>query len=133
MFHPTYENSRVAQKGRPSFSIKYDTLSNGNYGLMALAPIRLTAAQLWASFMSIKRTLKKDGKLFMRVFPTLPMTKKPSGLRMGKGKGSFHLWFCRIRRGQFILEISSPFPLKTLSALKIAQSKLPIPTRIISS
>lgn len=103
----------------------------GEYGLQALEPIRMTAQQIEAMRVSISRRLKKTGKFFIRVFPDLPITKKPAETRMGKGKGNVELWVAVVKRERIICEISGIDELAAKEALKAVSYKLPMKTKFV--
>ncbi len=103
----------------------------GEYGLQALEPIRMTAQQIEAMRVSISRRLKKAGKFFIRVFPDLPITKKPAETRMGKGKGNVELWVAVVKRERIICEISGIDELAAKEALKAVSYKLPMKTKFV--
>ena len=105
--------------------------SYGNYGLKSLDPARLTFKQIEAGRKSIRRSLKKEGSLVIRVFPYASLTKKPNA-RMGKGKGAHHIWVCPIRAGQIIYELSGLSSNRCLLALSKASHKLPVRTKVVS-
>lgn len=122
-----------AHKGRLSLVPKvHSNLAFGSFALLALQPARLSAAQLYAAELAIKRLLKRDGQLWSRVFPAIPVSKKPQQVRMGKGKGAIDHWVARLRSGSFIFELELSNPILAQRALKVAASKLPFKTKIIS-
>jgi large subunit ribosomal protein L16 len=103
----------------------------GDFGLQAIEPSWLTAQQIEAVRVTVSRHLKKDGRMFMRVFPDKPVTKKPAETRMGKGKGSPELWVFVVKRERIILEVGGLTEKEAKDALKLASYKLPMKTRII--
>jgi len=103
----------------------------GDFGLQAIEPIRLTAQQIEAMRVTISRKLKKTGKLFLRVFPDKPITKKPAETRMGKGKGNVELWVAVVKRGRVICEVSGVDEATAKEALHSATYKLPMKTKIV--
>lgn len=103
----------------------------GDYGLKALEPTRLSAAQIEAMRITASRRLKKDGRLFLRVFPDKPITKKPAETRMGKGKGPVEGWVAVVKRERIICEISGLSEIEAKEALRAAAYKLPIKTKIV--
>lgn len=103
----------------------------GEYGLQALEPSWLTAQQIEAMRITISRKLKKVGRLFLRVFPDKPITKKPAETRMGKGKGAVEGWVAVVKRERVICEIAGLDALQAREALQAAAHKLPIKTRIV--
>lgn len=119
-------------KGRVSPLIKtQQKVVKGNFILVALQPTRLFKNQMDAAILAIKNQMKKEVKIFLRISTVLPVTKKPSEVRMGKGKGNIYNWMARIKSGSILLEIISNTPHLALQALNSAQSKLPIKTKIL--
>ena len=120
-------------KGRISYNFKFLNFSSSDrpFALVALEPARLTASQIAAAELAIKRKIRKEGVLYTRVFPHFPVTKKPLEVRMGKGKGSISFWMTRVRPGSFIFELSCPNPELAKLAFKIASSKLSFKTTMI--
>ncbi|HVP04425.1 MAG TPA: 50S ribosomal protein L16 [Dehalococcoidia bacterium] len=113
----------VAQTGN---SIQY-----GDYGLQALAPVWLTARQIEAGRRAITRYVRRGGKLWIRVFPDKPITKKPLEVRQGSGKGPVEAWVCVVRPGRVIYEISGVKEEVAREAMRLAAHKLPITTRFL--
>jgi len=107
-------------------------LSSGEFGLQALEPCWLTARQIEAGRITITRFMKRRGKLWVRVFPWKPVTKKPTEVRMGKGKGDPEFWVDVIRPGRIIFELEGIPDSVAKEALRLAAHKLPIKTRFIS-
>lgn len=103
----------------------------GDYGLQALEPVWLTAAQIEAMRVTISRRLKKVGKMFLRVFPDKPVSKKPAETRMGKGKGNVEFWVSVVKRDRIVCEISGLSEVEAKEVLKQAQYKLPMKTKIV--
>lgn len=121
-----------AHKGRLNFGIKYDTISfGGRYALIANEPFRFKDTQISALVLALKRQLKRDGTPILRVFPNIPVSKKPSEVRMGKGKGSIDHYIARVKKGKILVEISGANDFKAVTALNIARSKIPAATKII--
>jgi len=108
------------------------TLSFGEYGLQALEPCWLTARQLEAGRITITRFIKRRGKLWLRAFPWKPVTKKPTEVRMGKGKGDPEFWVDVIRPGRVLFELEGVTEDVAREAMRLAAHKLPIKTRFIS-
>ena len=130
---PKFRKFNKSHKGRLiQKHISHPSLVFGSFGLIAKEPSRLTASQIYAAVLAIKRTLKREGKLWVRVFPHIPMTKKPAEVRMGKGKGNVHLWYTKVVPGSVLFELDCPHHALALSALSIADSKLPFRTQFIS-
>ena len=103
----------------------------GDYGLVAVEPVWLSAKQIESARVTLARRVKKDGKLFIRVFPQKPITKKPAETRMGKGKGNVEEWVCVVKRERIVFEISGLSEEEAKAALKAAAYKLPMKTKII--
>lgn len=123
---------RKVQKGRKrGLSKGARDLAFGEFGLQALEPVWLTAQQIEAIRVTISRRLKKDGKLFLRVFPDKPVTRKPAETRMGKGKGNVEYWVSVVKRERIICEIAGLDELSAKEALRIAAYKLPMKTRFV--
>lgn len=133
LLKPKASKFAKAHKGRVSSNFKTSqNLVKGSIAIVALQPSRLTAAQIAAVDLTIKRALKKEGELFWRVFPHIPASAKPAEVRMGKGKGSNDFWYTRIQPGAIILElVCSNHNLAYLSLLS-ARSKFPFKSFIIS-
>src|SRR5262245_24540671 len=106
MMSPKKTKYRKAHKGRIRGEAKGGyTLNFGEYGLKALQPERVTARQIEAARRAISRYVKRTGRLWIRVFPDVPVTKKPAEVRMGSGKGSVEYWACRVKPGRIMFEI----------------------------
>lgn len=120
-------------KGRISYNFKSLSFSSSDrpFALIALEPARLTASQIAAAELAIKRKILKEGTLVTRIFPHFPVTKKPLEVRMGKGKGSISFFATRIRPGSFLFELSCPSPELAKIAFKVASSKLPFRTTMV--
>lgn len=109
-----------------------NTIAFGDFGLQSLTPGFLTASQIEAARVAINRHLKRKGKMWARVFPQIPVTKKPAETRMGKGKGPVEFWGIDVRPGTMIFEVAGiPAPLAR-EALRLADSKLPVQCRFLS-
>jgi len=107
-------------------------LNFGSYGLKALEPERVTARQIEAARRAITRQMKRAGRVWIRIFPDLPVSKKPIEVRMGKGKGAPEFWACRVKPGRIMFEIDGvPDPVAR-EALRPGAAKLPIKTRIVA-
>lgn len=133
MLMPKKTKFRKAQRGRLTGRSKgARTVHFGDYGLVALEPVYLSARQIEAVRVTVNRKLKKIGELFLRVFPDKPVSKKPAETRMGKGKGGTEFWAAPVKRGRIILEIKGDFNLEVAKEiLKAAQYKLPMKTKLI--
>lgn len=129
---PKKTKYRKVQKGRKGgLSKGARDLAFGEYGLQAVEAVWLTAQQIEAIRVTISRKLKKEGKLFLRVFPDKPVTKKPAETRMGKGKGSVEYWVAVVKRERIICEISGLDEVEAREALRLAAYKLPIKTKFV--
>lgn len=104
----------------------------GEWGVQALEPCYLTNRQLEAARIAINRHIKRGGKVWINVFPDRPLTKKPAEVRMGSGKGSVEWWVANVKPGRILFEISYPDEATAREALRRAQHKLPIKTRIVA-
>ena len=106
-------------------------LNFGTYGLKALQPERITARQIEAARRAMTRQMKRQGRVWIRIFPDLPVTSKPVEVRMGKGKGSVDFWAAKVKPGRIMFEIDGvPEPIAR-EALRLAAMKLPIKTRVV--
>jgi len=124
---------KKCKKGKlKKFEFKTTDLKFGTFGLKAVESGIIKSNQLLAAKQSIVKKIKKRNKIWVTVFPNVAITCKPSGTRMGKGKGAISHWASRVNCGEIILEICAPNNLVVFSALKIGGSKLPIKTKIIS-
>ena len=108
------------------------TLNFGSYGLKSVEPERITARQIEAARRAITRHMKRQGRLWIRVFPDVPVSTKPAEVRMGSGKGSPEYWVARIHPGRIMFELDGVPSDIALRAFELAQAKLPIKTRIVS-
>ena len=132
MLQPKRTKYRKAFKGRISNKAKGGyTLSFGSYGLKALEPERVTARQIEATRRAVTREMKRQGKVWIRVFPDTPVSAKPIQVRMGKGKGSVDRWVARVSPGRILFEIDGVPDAVALEALRLGAAKLPIKTKII--
>jgi large subunit ribosomal protein L16 len=123
------KQQRGRMKGRP---IRGATLAFGEYGLQAMEPCWITARQIEAGRIAITRHVKRKGKLWIRVFPWKPVTKKPTEVRMGKGKGDPEFWVDVVKPGKILYELEGvPEPLAK-EAMRLASNKLSIRTRFIT-
>ncbi|MBI5417254.1 50S ribosomal protein L16 [Candidatus Poribacteria bacterium] len=132
MLMPAKVKYRKAQRGRLSGKAKGgDTISFGEYGLQTLAPHWITARQIEASRIAMTRFVKKTGKVWIRIFPDKPVSKKPAETRMGKGKGAPELWVAPVKPGRILFEISGIPESEAREAMRLAAHKLPIRTRFV--
>ena len=132
MMQPKKTKFRKAHKGRISGATKGGAFLNfGEFGLKALEPERVTARQIEAARRALTRHMKRAGRVWIRVFPDVPVSKKPAEVRMGSGKGSPELWVARVKPGRVLFEIDG-VPVGTArEALDLAAAKLPIKTRFV--
>jgi len=132
MMMPKKTKYRKAHKGRIKGSAKGGyTLNFGEYGLKALEPERVTARQIEASRRAISRYVKRVGRMWIRIFPDVPVTKKPAEVRMGSGKGSVEFWAARVKPGRIIFEIDGVSEEVAREAFERAAAKLPIKTKFV--
>ncbi len=133
MLQPKRTKFRKAFKGRIHGNAKGGTTLNfGEVGLKALEPERLTARQIEAARRAIARHTKRAGRMWTRVFPDVPVSKKPAEVRMGSGKGSPELWVARVKPGRIIFELGGLNPQVAKEALLLGAAKLPIKTRVVT-
>ena len=132
MLQPKKTKYRKAHKGRiRGLATSGAILSFGEYGLKALEPDRVTARQIEAARRAMTRHMKRAGRVWIRVFPDVPVSKKPIEVRMGKGKGAPELWIARVAPGRIMFEIDG-VPIETArEAMNLAAAKLPIKTRFV--
>jgi large subunit ribosomal protein L16 len=132
MLQPKRTNYRKAHKGRIKGNAKGGTeLNFGTFGLKALEPERVTARQIESARRAITRAMKRAGRVWIRVFPDVPVSRKPAEVRMGSGKGSPEYWVCRIKPGRIMFEIDGVGPDIAREALDLGAAKLPIKTKFI--
>ncbi|MGA8770148.1 MAG: 50S ribosomal protein L16 [Rhodomicrobium sp.] len=133
MLQPKKTKFRKAFKGRMNGNAKGGTSLNfGSFGLKALEPERVTARQIEAARRAITRQMKRAGRVWIRVFPDLPVSKKPTEVRMGKGKGSPEFWAARVKPGKIMFEIDGVGEETAREALRLGAAKLPIRTRVVT-
>ena len=132
MLVPKKTKYRKQHKGRIKGVAKGGaTLAFGAFGMKALEPDRLTARQIEAARRAISRHMKRQGKVWIRIFPDLPVSKKPLEVRMGSGKGSPEFWAARVRPGRIMFELDGVSEQIAREALELAAAKLPIKTKFI--
>jgi large subunit ribosomal protein L16 len=132
MLQPIRSKFRKAHKGRiHGVATSATKLNFGQYGLKALEPERVTARQIEAARRAMTRHMKRSGRVWIRVFPDVPVSKKPIEVRMGKGKGTPELWVCRVKPGRIMFEIDGVPVEVAREALELAAAKLPIKTRFV--
>jgi large subunit ribosomal protein L16 len=121
------------QKGRtPGRAYRGSNLSQGEWGLMSLQPGWITSRQIEAARIAVSRHVKRAGKLWIRIFPDKPITKKPAETRMGTGKGNVEYYVAVVKPGRILYEMEGVTPEMAKEALKLAQAKLPVLTRIVN-
>ena len=132
MLQPARTKYRKAHKGRiHGFASRGELLNYGAYGLKAMQPERLIAKQIEAARVALTRSMKRSGKVWLRIFPNIPVSKKPTEVRMGKGKGAPEYWACRVKPGRIIFEVDGVSEDIAREALYKASTKLPIKTKFI--
>ena len=132
MLQPARTKFRKAHKGRiKGVATSGATLSFGQFGLKAMEPDRLTARQIEAARRAMTRHMKRAGRVWIRVFPDVPVSKKPLEVRMGSGKGTPELWVVRVKPGRILFELDGVTSALAREALDLAAAKLPIKTRFV--
>lgn len=132
MLSPKRLKFRKQHKGRIHGDAKGGfELSFGSYGLKALQPERITARQIEAARRAITREMKRVGKVWIRIFPDVPVTDKPAEVRMGKGKGSVEFWVARVKPGRIMFEIDGVDEATAREAFALGAAKLPIKTKFV--
>ena len=132
MLQPTRTKYRKAHKGRiHGKAHRCHLLNYGSYGLKAMEPERIISKQIEAARVALTRYMKRTGKVWTRVFPNIPVSKKPTEVRMGKGKGAPEYWACRVKPGRILFEIDGVTEEIAKVALYKASAKLPIKTKFI--
>ena len=132
MLSPKRTKYRKAHKGRIHGNAKGGTnLDFGSFGLKALEPERVTARQIEAARRAITRSMKRAGRVWIRIYPDVPVSKKPLEVRMGSGKGAPELWVARVKPGRILFEVDGVSVALAREALGLAAAKLPIKTRFI--
>ncbi|MET0403232.1 MAG: 50S ribosomal protein L16 [Cystobacter sp.] len=133
MLQPARTKFRKMHKGRmPGLAYRGSDLTYGEYGLMSLQPGWLTSRQIEAARIAMTRHIKRGGKIWIRVFPDKPITKKPAETRMGTGKGGVEYYVAVVKPGRILYEMEGTTPEVATSALKLAQAKLPVLTKIVT-
>jgi large subunit ribosomal protein L16 len=132
MLQPKKVKHRKQQKGRMrGKAYRGSTLSFGDFGLQAVECSRLTARQIEAARIAMTRYVKRGGKVWIRIFPDKPITKKPAETRMGKGKGNPEEWVAVVKPGRMLYEMEGVTAEVARSALRLAAHKLPLRTRVV--
>ena len=117
---------RIHGRAKGNYSLNY-----GSYRLKALQPERITSRQIESARKAITRHLKRAGKMWIRIFPDIPVSKKPAEVRMGKGKGANEFWVCRVKPGRIMFEVDGVSIDEARKALLLAANKLPIKTKFV--
>jgi len=133
MLIPKRVKFRKSQRGRMAGKAKRgSTIAFGDFGLKALEPHWITSRQIEACRVALSRKMKRDGKVWIRIFPDKPVSKKPLETRMGKGKGGPEFWVAVVKPGRILFEVSGVTKEVAHEALKVCSHKLPISTKIIA-
>jgi large subunit ribosomal protein L16 len=133
MLSPKRTKYRKAHKGRIHGLAKGGTTLNfGAFGLKAMEPERITARQIEAARRTITRHLKREGRVWIRIFPDVPVSSKPAEVRMGSGKGTPEFWVCRVKPGRIMFEIDGVSRAIAEEAFTLAAAKLPIKTKLVA-
>ncbi len=133
MLQPKKTKFRKQQKGRNrGLALNGNKVSFGDYGLKAIGRGRLTARQIEAARRAMTRHVKRGGKIWIRIFPDVPVTKKPLEVRQGKGKGNVEYWVARIQPGKMLYEMEGVSESLAREAFKLAAAKLPIATAFVA-
>jgi len=132
MMQPARTKYRKAHKGRiHGKASRCDKLNFGEYGIKALQPDRIISNQIEAARVALTRYMKRTGKVWTRIFSNIPVSKKPTEVRMGKGKGTPEFWVCRVKPGRILFEVDGVTESVAKVALYKASTKLPIKTKFI--
>jgi large subunit ribosomal protein L16 len=132
MLQPSRTKFRKAHKGRIHGTSKAGTeLNFGQFGLKALEPDRVTARQIEAARRALTRHMKRAGRVWIRIYPDVPVSKKPIEVRMGKGKGTPEFWVCRVKPGRIMFEVDGVSVQVAKEALGLAAAKLSVKTRFV--
>lgn len=133
MLSPKRTKFRKAHKGRIHGKAKGGfTLNFGSFGLKAMAPERVTARQIEAARRALTRHMKRAGRVWIRIFPDVPVTAKPAEVRQGKGKGALEYWACRVKPGRIMFEIEGVPKDVAKRAFELAAAKLPMSTKFVT-
>jgi large subunit ribosomal protein L16 len=133
MLMPKRVKFRKAQRGRMSgVATRGATVAFGDYGLKAMEPGWISARQIEAARVALTRLMKREGKVWIRIFPDKPVTKKPAETRMGSGKGAPEFWVAVVKPGRIMFEVGGINKATAQEALKLATHKLPIKTKFVS-
>ncbi len=133
MLSPKNTKYRKAHKGRIHGKAKGgNTLNFGSFGLKAVTPERLTARQIEAARRAMTRHMKRAGRVWIRIFPDVPVSQKPAEVRQGKGKGTVEYWICRVKPGRVLFEIDGVSTDVAKRAFELGAAKLPLKTRFVT-
>ncbi len=133
MLMPKRTKHRKMMKGRiKGVAQRGANVNFGDFAIKAMEPGRITSRQIEASRIAMTRNMKRVGKVWIRIFPDKPITKKPAEVRMGKGKGSPEFWVAVVKPGRILFEIGGVSPELARESLRLAQQKLPIKTKIVT-
>ena len=133
MLQPKRTKFRKAFKGRIHGDAKGGTTLNfGSYGLKAVTPARVTARQIEAARRAMTRHMRRAGRVWIRIFPDVPVSRKPAEVRMGKGKGTPEYWMVRVKPGRVMFEIDGVPENVAREAFELAAAKLPMQTRVVA-
>ena len=133
MLMPKRVKYRKSQRGRRAGKAKRGSMvSFGDFGLKALEPAWITSRQIEACRVALSRKMKRDGKVWIRIFPDKPVSKKPLETRMGKGKGAPEFWVAVVKPGRILFEVSGVSRAVASESLKLCSHKLPIKTKVVS-
>ena len=133
MLNPKRTKFRKAHKGRIHGAAKGGTTLNfGSYGLKAVSPARVTARQIEAARRAMTRHMRRTGRVWIRIFPDVPVSQKPAEVRQGKGKGNPEFWVCRVKPGRVMFEVDGVSSDVAERAFELAAAKLPIKTRFVT-
>ena len=132
MLQPTRSKYRKAHKGRiHGKASRVTTLNYGAYGLKAMQPERVIGKQIEAARVALTRHMQRTGKVWSRIFPNIPVSKKPTEVRMGKGKGSNEFWACRVKPGRIMFEVDGVNINEAKKAMSLAAAKLPVKCKFV--
>jgi large subunit ribosomal protein L16 len=133
MLQPKRSKYRKQFKGRiHGKATSANKLDFGEFGLKAMEPDRITARQIEAARRAITRAMKRQGRVWIRMFPDIPVSKKPAEVRMGAGKGAPEFWACRVKPGRVLFEVDGVNTATAKEALSLAAAKLPIKTKFVT-
>ncbi|QJD78496.1 50S ribosomal protein L16 [Spirosoma rhododendri] len=132
MLQPKRTKFRKMQKGRiPGIASRGHEIAFGTFGIKSLEPGRITARQIEAARISVTRAMKREGQVWIRIFPDKPITKKPAEVRMGKGKGAPEYWVAVVKPGTIMFEATGVDLATGMEALRLAAQKLPVRTKFV--